>query len=322
MGAVAPTIRETGTRPVRALLFEEQPGDSSVFGETLEKLTQAGIALEKVGDLNQALERLSQGGIDLLILDLDRPDGEDLGTFERAHAFAPNVPIVVLTRVEDEEMALSLVKAGAQDYLVKGEASPDLFIRSIRYAVERHRLSSALRSLSLIDDLTGLYNRRGFSELGEQHLKLASRTGRAVLLVFLDVDDLKTINDTLGHQTGDHALIRVADLLKETFRQSDIIARIGGDEFAVMALEASEENEAQVLHRLKEGVAEVNQSGAVSYQLSVSVGAARFSGEGPARLEELLAEVDEAMYEEKWSKKRKTFRGINTEGTRGGDISS
>lgn len=289
-----------------------------MFGEILEKLQQAGVSLERAGDLNQALERLSQGGIDLLILDLDLPDGQDMGTFERAHAFAPNVPIVVLTRVEDEEMALSLVKAGAQDYLVKGEAGPDLFLRSIRYALERHRLSSALRSLSLIDDLTGLYNRRGFSELGEQHLKLAIRTGKAVLLVFLDVDDLKTINDTLGHQTGDQALIRVGDLLKETFRQSDILARIGGDEFAVMALEALEENEAQLLQRLRERVDEVNLSGEVSYQLSVSVGAARFSGEDSARLEDLLAEVDEAMYEEKWSKKRRTFRGMTTEGMRGG----
>ncbi len=135
-------------------------------------------------------------------MDLDLPDSEDLGTFERAYAFAPDVPIVVLTGMEDEEMALDMVKSGAQDYLVKGEVGPDLLLRSIRYAVERHHLTSALRSLSLIDDLTGLYNRRGFSDLGEQHLKLARRTARAVLLVYVDVDDLKTINDTLGPSKG------------------------------------------------------------------------------------------------------------------------
>jgi diguanylate cyclase (GGDEF)-like protein len=270
----------------------------------MESLGESGVEVESAPDLNHALERLSQGGIDLLLLDLDVPDGEDLGTFERAHAFAPDVPIVVLTRVEDENMALSMVKAGAQDYLVKGQVSSDLLLRSIRYAVERHRLASALRSLSLIDDLTGLYNRRGFLDLGEQHLKLARRTARAVLLVYIDLDDLKTINDTLGHQTGDRALVRVADLLRETFRQSDIIARIGGDEFAVMALEASEENEAQLLSRLRARVREVNQERGEPYDLSVSVGASRFTGEGTSRLEDLLAEVDEAMYQEKWSKKR------------------
>lgn len=201
-------------------------------------------------------------------------------------------------------MALSLVKAGAQDYLVKGEVTTDLLLRSIRYAVERHRLTSALRSLSLIDDLTGLYNRRGFIDLCEQHLKLAQRTARAVLLVYLDVDDLKTINDTLGHQTGDRALIRVADLLRETFRQSDIIARIGGDEFAVMALEASEENQEQLIERLKAGIENVNQTSGEPFLLSVSLGAARFSGERGKGLDDLLAEVDEAMYREKWSKKR------------------
>jgi two-component system cell cycle response regulator len=292
-------------RPVRVLLVEEDPEGLAGLGDAMTTLGEAEVDVESAPDLNQALERLSKGGIDLLLLDLDVPDSEDMGTFERAHAFAPDVPIVVLTGMEDQDMALSMVKSGAQDYLVKGEVSPDLLLRSIRYAVERHRLTSALRSLSLIDDLTGLYNRRGFSDLGEQHLRLARRTARAVLLVYVDLDDLKTINDTLGHQTGDRALTRVADLLRETFRQSDIIARIGGDEFAVMALEASEENEAQLLQRLRARVQEVNQENGEPYDLSVSVGAARFSGEGAARLEDLLAEVDEAMYQEKWSKKRK-----------------
>lgn len=297
------TKREIGRMPVRVLLVEADPDGLMGLGDAMIQLGAAEVEVESAPDLNKALERLSQGGVDLLLLDLDLPDGEDLGTFERAHAFAPDVPIVVLTGIEDGDMALSMVKSGAQDYLVKGEVSPDLLLRSIRYAVERHRLTSALRSLSLIDDLTGLYNRRGFSDLGEQHLKLARRTARAVLLVYLDVDDLKTINDTMGHQMGDRALVRVADLLRETFRQSDIIARIGGDEFAVMALEASEQNEAQLLERLRDRVREVNQANGEPYDLSVSVGAARFTGEGPTRLADLLAEVDQAMYREKWSKK-------------------
>jgi len=254
-------------------------------------------------DLSKAMQRTSAGGVDLILLDLDLPDSEDVGTFERVQGFAPDVPIVVLTRVEDEGMALKMVKAGAQDYLVKKEITPELLLRSLRYAVERHRLASALRSLSLIDDLTGLYNRRGFSQLGEQHLLLARRTSRAVLVVYLDVDDLKTINDTLGHHAGDHALVRVAELLRETFRQSDIIGRIGGDEFAVMALEASEDNGAQVLGRLHSRFAQANREGREPFELWVSMGSARFAGHGPASLNGLLAEADDAMYEAKWTKK-------------------
>jgi len=302
MPPTTPPTRQAGQTGLRALLVENEPEGLSGLGSALSRLGETGIQVELAMDLERALERLSRGGIDVLLLDLDLPDSEDMGTFERVHGFAPDVPIVVLTRVEDEEMALSMVKAGAQDYLVKKEATPELLVRSIRYAVERHRLTSALRSLSLIDDLTGLYNRRGFSELGEQHLLLARRTARAVLLVYLDVDDLKTINDTLGHQVGDRALTRVADLLRETFRQSDILARIGGDEFAVMALEASEQNEGQLRRRLKEKVQQINQEGKEPYHLSVSVGASRFSGDGTTRLSELLSKVDEAMYREKWTK--------------------
>jgi diguanylate cyclase (GGDEF)-like protein len=296
--------RDQGRVSLRALLVEDAPEGPFGLAHTIYVMDNAGVGIETADTLNRALERLSQGGIDVLLLDLDLPDEDDLGTFERAHAFAPDVPIIVLTRVEDENMALSMVKAGAQDYLVKGEVTPELLLRSIRYAVERHRLNSALRSLSLIDELTGLYNRRGFTELTQQHLKLARRTSRAILLVYVDLDDLKTINDTLGHQVGDEALIRVADLLRESFRQSDIIARIGGDEFAVMALEASEENEDQLLRRLKARAKEVNQEEDAPYQFSVSVGAARFAGGRPLRLEDLLAKVDEAMYQEKWAKKR------------------
>lgn len=294
---------EVGKRPVKILLVEAESEGVAGMEETASSISQGKIHMEQVGQLSAALARLSKGGVDLVLLDLDLPDSQGIVTFERAYAFAPDIPIVVLTGLDDEEVGLSTVRGGAQDYLVKGDVSADLLRRSIRYAVERHRLSSALRSLSLIDDLTGLYNRRGFADLGEQHLKLARRTARAVLLVFLDVDRLKTINDTLGHHVGDRALIKVADILRDTFRQSDIIARMGGDEFAVMALEASEENQVELLQRLRERVQEINERSRESYRLSVSVGTARFDGEGRTRLDDLLAEADREMYEEKGRKR-------------------
>lgn len=292
-------------RSLKVLLVES---DREYLEQLRERLADvragAGIEMEWAGELSEALARLTRGGIDAILLDLDLPDSKGMVTFERTFAFAPDVPIVVLTAQEDEEVAVSTVQGGAQDYLVKDEVGPALLARALRHAIERHRLLSALRSLSLIDDLTGLYNRRGFADLGEQYLKLARRTTRGVTLVFLDLDRFKTINDSLGHHVGDRALMKVADILRATFRRSDIVARLGGDEFAVLALEASGESSDLLLDRLRERFRDFNASGREPYQLSASIGMARHDVDMRMRLEDLLSEADNAMYEEKRGKRR------------------
>jgi diguanylate cyclase (GGDEF)-like protein len=265
--------------------------------------------MDWAGSVSEALARMNEGGIDLVLLDLELPDSHGMVTFERTYAFAPDVPVIVLTQEDDESLAMSTVQGGAQDYLIKHELTGGLLARSVRHAIERHRLLSALRSLSLIDDLTQLYNRRGFADLGEWYLKLARRTQRGVTIVFLDLDRFKTINDSLGHHVGDRALIKVADILRATFRRSDIIGRLGGDEFAVLALEASGESSELLLERLRDRFREFNQSSREPYQLSVSIGMARHDGDMRLRLEDLLSEADNAMYEEKRSKRRTLARG-------------
>ena len=112
----------------------------------------------------------------------------------------------------------------------------------VAQAIERKRMEEEIRSLSLTDELTGLYNRRGFTLLAEQEVKLAHRMNRTMLLFFCDVDNLKGINDTHGHAQGDLALKEVSAILKETFREADILARLGGDEFVVLAVDASLES--------------------------------------------------------------------------------
>jgi len=216
--------------------------------------------------------------------------------------------LVVLTDEADEDAAVSTVQAGAQDYLVKAEIGPAMLIRSLRHAIERHRLFSALRSLSLIDDLTGLYNRRGFSDLGEQYLKLARRTGRGVTMVYLDLDRFKTINDSLGHHVGDRALLKVADILRATFRRSDIIARLGGDEFGVLALQAADESSELLVERLRESIEDFNESSPEPYQLSVSIGMAHHEDDLRVRLDDMVAEADSAMYREKHGKRAAALR--------------
>ena len=152
----------------------------------------------------------------------------------KVRAQAPEIPLVILTGLDDESLGLSAVQWGAQDYLVKGHADGNLLARCLLYSIERQRMQATLRNLSLTDPLTGLYNRRGLAALGKQQLKTARRNKSSLSLVLADLDGLKQINDTQGHQQGDAAIIEIANALKETFRQSDILARLGGDEFAAL----------------------------------------------------------------------------------------
>ena len=289
-------------RPIRILLVESDREYLDKLRARFSSVRQADFVLDWVGELSGALAKLTHGSVDVVLLDLDLPDSSGMVTFERTYAFAPDVPIIVLTDEADEEVAIATVQGGAQDYMVKGEVESSFLARSVRHAIERHRLLGALRSLSLIDDLTGLYNRRGFADLGEQYLKLSKRSGRGITMVYLDLDHFKTINDSLGHHVGDRALMKVADILKTTFRRSDIIARLGGDEFGVLALEASVESSEVLIERLRERVEEFNRSGRGPYQLSVSIGMARHEGDMRIRLDELVEEADNAMYLEKHRK--------------------
>jgi len=291
-------------RPIKVLLVVSEREYLDDLRARMDDVRTAHLEFEWAGELSEALSRLSKGGIDVILLDLTLPDSKGIVTFERTYAFAPDVPVVVLTDEHDESVAVATVQGGAQDYLVRDEVQPAVLARTLRYSVERHRLLSALRSLSLIDDLTGLYNRRGFADLGEQYLKLARRSGRGVTLVYLDLDRFKTINDSLGHHVGDRALLKVSDILRAAFRRSDILARLGGDEFAVLALEASDESSELLVERLRERLRDFNQVSREPYRLSVSIGMSRHSGDMRVRLEDLLAEADNAMYEEKRGNRR------------------
>ncbi|HEV7968613.1 MAG TPA: GGDEF domain-containing protein [Candidatus Acidoferrales bacterium] len=178
------------------------------------------------------------------------------------------------------------------------QALSDALQRTVLCAIKQSILETELRSLALRDDLTSLYNRRAFYALSAQQLKVMRRKGQGLLLFFADVDYLKNINDTFGHREGDIALVRAADALERTFRNSDILARLSGDEFAVLALEASAHDNETILRRLQKHLQEASVE-ETRYKLSLSVGVARFDPKGNESLEDLLAKADEAMYEQK-----------------------
>ncbi|MFH1059829.1 MAG: diguanylate cyclase [Pseudomonadota bacterium] len=175
-------------------------------------------------------------------------------------------------------------------------------LASLRDISELVELREELRALSLEDELTGLYNRRGFVTLARQLIKTALRMRRRTLLFFADLDDLKLINDRLGHREGDRALAAASRVLRATFRESDVVARVGGDEFAALALEADEDQTRPILIRLGENLEAYNRSRPGSYALSLSVGTAVYDPTEPRPLEDLMAEADHKMYLHKRSK--------------------
>ncbi|WP_235440853.1 GGDEF domain-containing protein [Limnoraphis robusta] len=167
---------------------------------------------------------------------------------------------------------------------------------------ERLKAEAEVRQLSLTDELTGLYNRRGFFVLAEQQIKIARRTQVSCCIVFADLDGLKKINDTLGHEIGDKVIVDAAKILKQTFRDADIIARLGGDEFALF-ISGVDGSISNFYVRLKANIDELNQKQNQAYKLSMSMGIQTCNfNDNDFSLEQGLALADQLMYEHKQNK--------------------
>jgi len=174
------------------------------------------------------------------------------------------------------------------------------FTGIIRDITKRKKLEDRLREASFTDELTGLLNRRGFMTLSEKQLQISKRYRKHFSILFLDLNDMKIINDEFGHKTGDLALTDVAHILKKTFRSSDIIARIGGDEFTVLMVESQNpDTQKSAVENIIKNVKLHNNTKNRSYQLSFSIGIACFDPEVPCSIDELLAQADTLMYENK-----------------------
>jgi two-component system, cell cycle response regulator len=214
---------------------------------------------------------------------------------------------------QDSELAHIVVELVQMSKTLKPNARnvqtlSDAVKRVVQCAVRQCLLDRELRSLALADDLTGLYNRRAFLTLASQQLKLSRRNAQGLLLFFVDVDNLKHINDTFGHHEGDLAILRVADTLEDCFRDSDIIARIGGDEFVVLALDTSGESQEAILRRLKMAL-EASNARESRYELSLSVGVAKFDPKHPVSLGDLVSIADRMMYSEKRDRRNRRMSG-------------
>jgi two-component system cell cycle response regulator len=290
--------------PIRILLVGEARDACGLRG-LLDTEDSNKFHIGHVAYLGLAAERLSSDPADILLLYLGSKPRQDRAYVQAARAAAPDTPMVILADSEDEILAVEALRQGVQDFLDKEHLNPHALVRALRYSIERHRLQKNLQNLSLLDDLTGLYNRRGFLALAEQHLRMIQRKG-AALLIYLDLDDLKLINDSYGHLEGNRALIVTANVLRACFRQSDILARLGGDEFCVLMTDAVQDSSHQVRKRLQQRTDFINALSSWNFRLSLSVGIADVPVVHQPSLDHLLRIADTHMYAEKRKKQLRT----------------
>jgi diguanylate cyclase (GGDEF)-like protein len=234
-----------------------------------------------------------------MITDIVMPGMGGLELAELAKKLHPAMLIIIMTGFLDEFSYEKAVTSGAADFIKKPFTAVELLIR-IKHVLQQEKL----RVLSITDELTGLLNRRGFFSLAEQQLKMARRKDKGGHIMYVDIDGMKDINDTLGHQEGDLALIDTAHLLRTTFRNSDIIARIGGDEFVVIPVESDDPNLENITARLQKNVDRHNKSRQRKYTLSLSFGISRYAPGSGESLDKLLTLADKLMLEQKKLKHR------------------
>ncbi|MGI9309204.1 MAG: EAL domain-containing protein, partial [Gammaproteobacteria bacterium] len=232
---------------MKLLLVEDNTSDAEFLGASLRRTKATDLEITHVLTLKDGAETLRKGEFDVVLLDLNLPDGSGMECVEAIQTADPEMPIVVLSGQDDEEFAVSILNKGVQDYLVKWEGKGRAILRSIRYAVERKRTDLRLNYLAQYDSLTNLPNREFFSDQFERAVARAQRAGDKVALFYLDMDKFKSVNDTLGHEAGDQLIKEVSERLYMTTRAGDVLARLGGDEFAVVVESVKEVRDVEAI---------------------------------------------------------------------------
>jgi diguanylate cyclase (GGDEF)-like protein len=304
--------------PVSILVVEDEGIVARDLQESLKRLGYqvAGVASEGA----QAVSMAEQRHPALVVMDVSLRGDIDGIQAARLIQERSHVPVIFLTGHSDPATLQRAVTAGPLGYILKPFQEVELRC-AIEVAIHKHRADMALhereealrrsaehmQSLSLIDELTQLRNRRGFFELAHQALKVARREHHALGLFFMDLNGLKTINDTHGHLAGDEALREAAQVLRQTFRDSDIVARLGGDEFVALAHVARDVE--ALRSRLRGHLDQFNARSDRPYMLDLSIGATLIDVASDDAIEDLIARADAAMYEEKRASKEASGGG-------------
>ncbi|MEA2158759.1 MAG: hypothetical protein QOD66_1139 [Solirubrobacteraceae bacterium] len=293
-------VTEPGTtQPVRVLVVEHDARAALLLGEMLRTSWTERLVIAQTQRLGDATQELVEHGATCVLLDLSLPGSDALSSVEEIRSAAPDAAIVALAEREDEEVALEAIRAGAQDLLVKTELSPALLRRSVRYAIERKRSEVHLAELALHDPLTGLPNRALFLDRLGVALDRSRRTNASVAVLFLDVDNFKGVNDTLGHAAGDVVLSELAARLSAMLRPMDTVARFGGDEFTLLFEDLSSEREVVLIaERISHAATIPIKLDDGEAAVTVSIGIAVVADPSIAP-ETAIREADAAMYRAK-----------------------
>ncbi|MCK9284697.1 MAG: EAL domain-containing protein [Rhodocyclaceae bacterium] len=294
--ATGETAQTDKAKPLSILLIEDNPGDRRLVQEMLDECAGVPCTLHHAEQIGAAIPVLEREAIDIIILDLGLPDGSGLDTLVKTHALAPGTPIVVLSELENEALAVKAVRMGAQDFLLKSHISGPLLTRSLRYAMERRQLEEHLHRLAYHDPLTDLPNRKLFYERFARALAAGRRHRRPIALMLADLNGFKQINDSFGHHVGDELLRQMASRVVSCLRATDCVARLGGDEFIIYVSDLSD---VQYAARVAQKIIDVCE---VPYAIEgrslivpCSLGVAIYPDDGES-METLVRNADSAMY--------------------------
>lgn len=298
------TTTEVGEpeRSRRILLVSDDEAEIRDITATLTESSVARLAVDHERDLPAALRRIRETPYDGVLLDLDLADWPGVEGVRQLTRWVPEIPVVALTAGDDDRLAIEALRSGAEDGVEKGCRDERTLTRAIRYAIERKRTERLVCFMAYHDSLTGLPNRALLDDRLRHALARAERTDRPLAVLFVDLDGFKTVNDSHGHAEGDRLLVRVAARLTEAVRRGDTVARVGGDEFAVLLPEIARVGAGAVAARRIAGVLS-------GLGVPASVGAAVFPRDGrdPAAL---LSKADAAMYESKRRRRRRRARPL------------
>ena len=301
-------MNDANPASLTVLLVEDNLGDRRLAEIALrEGSRDAAIdcRVEAADSLAAALRTIEDAKetLDAILLDLGLPDALGLEGLRTLRSAAPHAAIIVLTGLCDLKIATEALKNGASDYLEKAEILPRTLLRAIRYAIERKKSEAELVRLARTDSLTGLLNRRAFFEQLELALSHARRSELACAVILFDIDRFKEINDVFGHRTGDNVLIEVTRRLRPQLRETDAIARIGGDEFAVLATHLHSAGSAmEICEKVVKTISSISEIDGVQVAVSISVGISVFPMDD-SDADVLVSHADLAMYKSKASKK-------------------
>jgi diguanylate cyclase (GGDEF)-like protein len=303
------------------LIVDDTPDNLRLLAKILES---QGYIVRKALNGRMALQGVHRDPPSLILLDINMPEmnGYEVCQKLKASEASAQIPVIFISALERVENKVRAFELGGVDYITKPFQDQEVLMRvknqlliqqqrqqlleqnqRLEHEIqERLRAEAEVRQLSVTDELTGLYNRRGFFLLANQQLKIARRTQTSYFILFADLDGLKKINDTLGHEMGDRVIVDAAQILKQTFREADIVARLGGDEFALFIPNFSGGSSSNFHGRLQENIDRFNQQSERAY-ISISLGVEFGDLNNEVLLEQLLAKADKLMYEHKRTKR-------------------